>query len=143
MIDIEKLLELEGKATLAPWFADEDGEREGKGPHGVVWFNEFDRTAIFEGSYWSSHNEKLVAEMRNSIKDLCEELKAARQAIHAMRVFKLYDSQINNDDFEVMITGDVELLKALRNYETVSNRYFEERAIQDQELFNSVRNQKK
>ncbi len=84
-VDIDKLLELEAKATPGPWFSDVNGEREGEGPHGVVWFENDGRTAIFELSYWNQNNEILTASMRNNIRALCEELRAARKVVEAAR----------------------------------------------------------
>lgn len=86
MIDLEKILELESKATPGPWFADVKGCCEGDGPHGVVWFEleDLGRTAIFESSYWSKENEILTAYMRNNIRQICLELQAAREAIELL-----------------------------------------------------------
>ena len=59
MIDLDKLLELEARATPAN---------------------------VFGTTFWSDTNEKLTFAMRNSIKELCAELKAAREVVEASRV---------------------------------------------------------
>ena len=74
MIDLDKLLELEAKATQGPWALEID-----TAPLTLFLdnrFTELDRAEDLE----------LISAMRNNIKDLCAELRAARGVVEAARV---------------------------------------------------------
>lgn len=91
MIDLDKLLELEAKATPGPWTWRKFGNEE------VLVCDEKDRKIVISGGY--TRNERgflepmkpehpvsdLIPAMRNSIRELCLELKAAREVAEASR----------------------------------------------------------
>jgi hypothetical protein len=79
MIDLDKLLELEAKATPGPWknFAYAESNQ---GMAIIV-------TGGPEGKQ-AEDNAILMAATRNSIRELCIELKAARKVIECSRRFE-------------------------------------------------------
>lgn len=72
MIDLDKLLELEAKATPGPWDCDES--------YGQFFINQY--------SGPTTSDLELMDVMRNFIKELCAELRAARTAISALKVYR-------------------------------------------------------
>lgn len=75
MIDLEKILELEAKATFDPWiFSGISGKKMITGRS-----DEQERIPICEMKYFRMNDFDLIVEMRNNIKSICLELKAARE----------------------------------------------------------------
>jgi hypothetical protein len=75
MIDLDRLIELEANATPGPWIESISGKWCcAEGPD-VATFEEGERDA------------QLIAAMRNSIKELCSELKAAREVCDSAKKF--------------------------------------------------------
>lgn len=73
MIDLDKILELEAKATQGPWALEID-----TAPITLYLddrFTELDRT----------EDIGFISAMRNSIKELCHELRAARAVCAALK----------------------------------------------------------
>ena len=97
MIDLDKLLELEAKATPGPWALEID-----TAPLTLFLdnrFTELDRAEDLE----------LISAMRNNIKELCTELRAAREVVEAAR------SAL--DDMDVMFRTTERLEAALKTYD--------------------------
>ena len=89
MIDLDKLLELEAKATQGPWALEID-----TAPFTIFLdnrFTELDRAEDLE----------LISAMRNNIKDLCTELRAARDVSYFAQL--LVDSVVRYEDGDVTI----------------------------------------
>jgi hypothetical protein len=80
MIDLDKLLELEAKATTPPWNVNFDYSDE----H-VCLKNYEGHTDIWHTTLENGPDTKLISAMRNSIRELCIELKAAREVIEKGR----------------------------------------------------------
>jgi len=94
--DLDKLLELEAKATQGPWALEID-----TAPFALFLDNRFtdlDREDI-----------ELISAMRNNIKELCTELRAAREVVEAAR------SAL--DDMDVMFRTTERLEAALKTYD--------------------------
>lgn len=86
-VDLDKLLELEAKASQGPWVVD------GLIPYRVQQDN-FDPHVICVsdpkmdyhlGMTSCCTNSEFIAAMRNSIKELCTELKSAREVVESAR----------------------------------------------------------
>ena len=84
MIDLDKLLELEARATKAKWLWEhndyyitgpEVDDSDYQGPI-ICGTNDPNR----------KQNAELIEVMRNNIKELCTELRAAREVVEASRV---------------------------------------------------------
>lgn len=87
MINIDKLLELEAKATPGPWLFDWLGD-------GLTDRN---YKPLFDG--YIGHDGALVHAMRNNIKPLLEELKAARKVVEAARKhWECYNSDCPHEE---------------------------------------------
>jgi hypothetical protein len=83
MIDVDKLLELEAKATSSPW----DVESFYSHGYKISVFNCF---ATIDGTRWkvpdfNCDDALLCKEMRNSIRQLCLEVKALRKVAEEAR----------------------------------------------------------
>lgn len=110
MIDIEKVNDLEVKATRGPW-----------SPFGRLVFGpdvdaKKDRLITFDGGYASSDGQKqeddarFVAEVRNAIPALIAELRIARKVIEAAK--KEYEDEAGDGVSK-------ELAEALDAYERI------------------------
>lgn len=81
MVDIDKLLELEASAAQAPWSGQMSYPECPE-----LWFFKCPGTGGQAFSYAGvdPNEAKLICEMRNSIKELCTELKAAREIVRCL-----------------------------------------------------------
>jgi len=86
MVDLDKLLELESKATPMPW--QHDGKNAVYVGNCGGWpFWEFHKSTYSDGKYGLDYcaDGKLIEIMRNNFRQLCLELKAARKVVEAAR----------------------------------------------------------
>ena len=86
MFDVDKLLELEAKATSAPWSLEALPKPKGQ----WCYFNFLSPEGYILNSYAGEvsafvNDALLIAAMRNSIRELCLEVKAAREVIRVAR----------------------------------------------------------
>jgi hypothetical protein len=84
MIDVDALLELEAKATRAPWFHDKLGDWIWTGNMDDLKDHVCDLRGVGSGLPLEANGD-LIETMRNSIRELCLELKAARKVADAAR----------------------------------------------------------
>ena len=95
MIDLEKILELESKATSGPWHHAQKSENLCEVSNGesslaicAIW-----SWGIPGELQMNKKNSELIVEMRNNIKQICLELQAAREVINSARfVLARHDS---------------------------------------------------
>jgi hypothetical protein len=82
MIDVDALLELEAKATCGVWTYD---------CCDTPWYIESDGTFQIAENIEERGDAELISAMRNSIRELCLELKALREVAEAARIFDTPD----------------------------------------------------
>lgn len=87
MVDIAKLLELESKATKANWEYDDGtrwgGYQEPPMPQVKPSIKIGDSLMEFDG-FGYDFDAELIVEMRNNIRQICLELKAARECVELL-----------------------------------------------------------
>lgn len=82
MIDLDKLLELEAKATPGPWtFANDNDCWRVRGKDYAIC----KVTLSFLDPPTDEPDANFISTLRNSIKELCTELKAAREVVEFLR----------------------------------------------------------
>lgn len=118
MIDLDALIKLEAKATPGPWEAySETDSPKGRYLSGIktlalVPYHEDVVTPYIPYENSGTCDAEFIAAMRNNIRALCEELKAARSALYFAQV--LADSVIRYTDGDVTI--NMIHVEALRDY---------------------------
>ena len=82
VIDLDKLLELEAKATQGPWATCNNNCWQVRSANYAIC----NVTISYANPPTDIPDAHLIEEMRNNIKELCTELKAAREVVEAARV---------------------------------------------------------
>jgi hypothetical protein len=117
MINIDELLELEAKATPEKWIYGEydDGS---KAPHLIITNNKYclgtDSWVVVNSEFEEGNlsDPELIVAMRNNIKPLLEELKAARKVVEAARELIRGNDLL---DEESVMMKDVDHIRAALN----------------------------
>jgi hypothetical protein len=110
MIDLDKLLELEAKASAAPWECFEDIEPGLK----IDW----------PRGYMRGYDINFVSTMRNNFKDLCLELKATRKVVEAARVEAMFwnEELCKRSEYEQKEAAIQRLETALKDLDEATGR---------------------
>lgn len=106
MIDIDKLLELEAQATPGPW---------------ALVVETAPLTLYLNDNYVQAERKEdidLISAMRNSIKQLCAELKASREVISRVADVVEYGKELDMGSYDHFPIGEILSLETvLKTYE--------------------------